>query len=684
MRIVAQRCLYGVDINPLATEMAKLSLWLLTLAKDKPFEFLDHAIRCGDSLVGLHDLEQLRHFSLKPDADDAVLFKGPLDNAVDEAINLRLKLEDMPSNTVEDVEAQEKLLKEAEDKIARLRCAADLLVAGEFWGEGTKDKQEKVRHAAVIALRYVENGPTEEFAEKSEKERRGQKMFHWALEFPEVIVNRGGFDAFVGNPPFLGGLRISEVLGDQYNTWLVTQNEAASRKADLCAYFFVRASVLVNATGHFGLLGSALLAETLTRKAGLDVIVSKGGSIFRAASAFHWPGDASTNVVMAWITMGQWQGSYILNDYESDGISTSLDAARSKRPVELLENNERCFQGVNPLGMGFIIDITDADEWLAADPELSTVVRPYISGKEINDSINQEPVRSVIHFGERSHQEASQYSRAFAHLKESVYPERMQKDGTKYPRMVDEWWKFWHGRQGLFTAIHDNQVAHVLACARVTKYISIVRIPSEWVCSDKVIVFVMDQWPDFMLLQSSFHDVWARNEGSARGDTFNYVVKSCFLTFARPRSVAGTSTLGADYYSHRKSTMLNRREGLTKTYNRFHDPEESASDIQKLRDLHVEMDQAVAAAYGWTDLKLGHDFHETKQGLRFTISESARRDVLQRLLKLNHERYAEEVKQGLHDKKMSKAKKTGKPKKSKKSQPTTRMLFDDDDDEEGG
>src|SRR5271166_2498986 len=94
-RIVAQRCLYGVDKNPLAAEMAKLSLWLLTLAKDKPFEFLDHSIRCGDSLVGLHNLEQLRHYSLKPDTDDAVLFKGPLDSAVDEAINLRLKLEDL-------------------------------------------------------------------------------------------------------------------------------------------------------------------------------------------------------------------------------------------------------------------------------------------------------------------------------------------------------------------------------------------------------------------------------------------------------------------------------------------------------------------------------------------------------------------------------------------------------------
>ena len=101
--------------------------------------------------------------------------------------------------------------------------------------------------------------------------------------------------------------------------------------------------------------------------------------------------------------------------------------------------------------------------------------------------------------------------------------------------------------------------------------------------------------------------------------------------------------------------MQSRQEGLTKTYNRFHDSGESAADIQKLRDLHVEMDKAVVASYGWSDLDLGHGFHETKQGTRFTISEAARREVLARLLKLNHERYAEEVAQGLHDKK-------GKPK----------------------
>jgi len=95
--------------------------------------------------------------------------------------------------------------------------------------------------------------------------------------------------------------------------------------------------------------------------------------------------------------------------------------------------------------------------------------------------------------------------------------------------------------------------------------------------------------------------------------------------------------------------MQARKEGLTKNYNRFHDPAEAAVDVGQLRELHVEMDRGVATAYGWTNLNLGHGFHDTKQGVRFTISERARQEVLARLLALNHERYADEVRRGLHE-----------------------------------
>ena len=84
-------------------------------------------------------------------------------------------------------------------------------------------------------------------------------------------------------------------------------------------------------------------------------------------------------------------------------------------------------------------------------------------------------------------------------------------------------------------------------------------------------------------------------------------------------------------------------KGLTKLYNRFHDFNQTDNDISTLRELQVAIDLAVAAAYGWQDLDLGHGFHETKQGIRFTISEAARREVLDRLLALNHQRHAEDV-----------------------------------------
>lgn len=103
--------------------------------------------------------------------------------------------------------------------------------------------------------------------------------------------------------------------------------------------------------------------------------------------------------------------------------------------------------------------------------------------------------------------------------------------------------------------------------------------------------------------------------------------------------------------------MRARWEGLTKTYNRFHDPTEVSSDIARLRDLQVEMDDAVAAAYDWSDIDLGHGFHPTKQGSRFTLSEPARREVLTRLLKLNHERHAAEVAVGLDGSRKRPAKK---------------------------
>ena len=146
--------------------------------------------------------------------------------------------------------------------------------------------------------------------------------------------------------------------------------------------------------------------------------------------------------------------------------------------------------------------------------------------------------------------------------------------------------------------------------------------------------------------------------------------------------MTGLDDIGERYHDHRRQIMLARQEGLTKTYNRFHDSEEADADIQKLRELHVEMDRAVAAAYGWADLDLGHGFHETKQGIRFTISEAARREVLGRLLKLNHERYDDENNQGLHAKKGKPKKPSGGRGRKKSASSDGPKLFNEGDEED--
>lgn len=657
MRIIAQRCLYGVDKNPLAAEMAKLSLWLLTLAKDKPFEFLDHSIRCGDSLVGLHSIDQLRHYSLKPDADDAVLFKGPLDSAVDEAINLRLKLEDMPANTVEDVQRQEKLLMEANEKIARLRCAADLLVAAEFWGENAKDKLEKVRHAAVKSGHYVEKGPTEEFEQVAAKERRSQTMFHWPLEFPEVIVKRGGFDAFVGNPPFLGGKRIVQAYGDEYRTFLKQHVVDKKGAGDLCVYFYHRAFDMLTRTGTAGYLATSTLAEGDTLHCGPQHLIKRGATFIRTVPKMPWPGVADVEVAIIHFVKGTWFGISFVNEEPVESISALLTANNLDLTVHPLASRKgKSAKGVTPLGAGFVLSQSEAAAMLQSDPRNSEVIKPYIVGADFNRNVGQTPSRFVIDFGEMTEKEAARFFLPFERVRTLVKPER-----DKLHRQVHEtcYWKHWDRRTEFFANLPQGRV---LLTALISKHWALAFVPSGYVYDQKVVVFSESEWHTFSLYQSAIHEVWARREGGLNlGPTPSYTVSANFNTFPLPWKtvdapapkdlVESLGTIGERLHVHRALLMDSAEEGLTDTYNRFHDSDKNDADIQMLRELHIEMDQAVSAAYGWTDLDLGHGFYKTKQGIRFTISEPARREVLQRLLKLNHERYAEEVKQGLHGKK---------------------------------
>jgi hypothetical protein len=246
-----------------------------------------------------------------------------------------------------------------------------------------------------------------------------------------------------------------------------------------------------------------------------------------------------------------------------------------------------------------------------------------------------------------------------------VKPDRdklgLKKDASAktYARL---WWQF--GRKGseLYSTISGME--RVLVRARFSNANAFCFIDCYVVLAESVVIVATDETCLSIPLQSTFHEIWSGKYGSTFGRVLLYTPSDCSETFPWPHNMDSLDDIGSKYFVLRKSIMLSRKEGLSKNYNRFHKRDEDSIDIALLRTLHVEMDHAVAAAYGWTDLDLGHGFHETRQGIRYTVSEAARREILDRLLALNHERHEEEVKKGLHEKAKPKAKSAGKrPKK---------------------
>ena len=689
---MAQRCLYGVDKNPLAAEMAKLSLWLLTLAKDKPFTFLDHAIRCGDSLVGIRDIRQVQFFQLDLDHADRSLFAGPVMGLVDEAMELRKKIEAQPANTVEDVREKEQLLKEAEEKTDRLRYAADLLISVEFQPTSSASEKEALHNSmAIQAGHYVQSGAIREFREVARKAINGQRTFHWPLEFPEVLVDRAGFDAFVCNPPFMGGQKITGNLGTDYRDYLVEHLARGKRgSADLCSYFFLRAARLLRADGQLGFLATNTIAQGDTREVGLDQLTADGYVIPRAVPSRPWPGTASLEVAHVWLRRGRWASAFVLDEKSVTGISAFLSepGAVIGPPHRLSANAGKSFQGSIVLGMGFVLEPEEARRLIDKNPRDREVLFPYLNGEDLNSRPDQSPSRWVINFfdwpldrhsapDDYEGPVAADYPECLAIVQEKVKPERL-KNNRKARR--EKWWQFAERAPELYRTIAgmDRFLIHPLT----SKHHTLLFISPGLVASYMTVVLPLDSWADYCLLQSDLHWKWALEYGNKLENRPQYTPSDCLETFPFPDGMQGLGQVGEAYYEYRRKVMLSRQEGVTSTYNRLHSPDERGLDIQKLRDLHVEMDKAAATAYGWSDLDLGHCFHETKRGTRFTISEPARQEVLARLLKLNHERYAEEVKQGLHDKKgKAKPASSGRGRKSRAPSGTAILNFGDEEDD---
>lgn len=697
-RLIAGRCLYGVDINPMAVELAKLSLWLITMQKNKPFGFLDHALKSGDSLLGVSFVKQIENFSLRSGERQVTFSTANLFRLVDEAAAKRSALEELPSNDYVQIKSQNQLHAEAEAATARVKAVADALIAFELRGlNGDAYEKQRAEEAEKIQLRMKRDfDASYELPAHTYGQLRGRTPFHWALEFPEVFA-RGGFDAFVGNPPFMGGKKITSSFGTDYRDHLVRNlAEARLGVADLCAYFFLRVNALMRADGGTcGLVATNTIAQGDTREVGLGQLIVPGGMhIIRAVVSTPWPGAAALEVAYVWLHHGEWSGDRILNQESVSEITASLTRASrvSGNPFRLAVNLGKSYQGSILLGMGFTLSPDEAHEILSKDAKYHDVIFPYINGSDLNTRPDQSPSRFVINFNDwplmRSNvgtwKNAQDFERK-AWLRNGIVPlDYAAPVAADYPlclEIVEEkvkpgrdivkrniyrnrWWNYAERQSSLYAALKN--VPRVFAAAQTSKFTKVSVLSPELVFSNAVILLLFSDFGTFAVLNSAFHTEWVAEYASSLETRLRYVPTDCLENFPLPECLVQLEVLGREFEDYLSSLMLALDEGLTKTYNRFHSSSDESEGIVRLRALHVEIDQAVAAAYGWSDIELDPGFHATKQGERYTISESARMEVLDRLLTLNHERYAEEEAAGLHDKKAKK--KTAAKKAVKKSQ----------------
>ncbi|MCZ7456708.1 hypothetical protein O7595_03405 [Streptomyces sp. WMMC940] len=701
-RQIIEHCLYGVDINPMAVEMAKLSLWLVSMDPGRPFTFLDDRLVAGDSLLGVTTLEQLEAVHLDVGKGDLIGSAAEIDRLVEALAQERHAITEIEGKDLASLTEKRWRLAKAREHTDRLRLIGDLVAGAALatcasgrvaWyeEEGGKRLRDLFPSAAELARRIAPGAEEESDAEAVREAEAAAREWlaselpegnlarvpvHWPLEFPEVFLERGGFDAVVGNPPFFGGKKLTGSMGEAYREHIVDYLANGKRgHADLAAYFVLRAHQLLNKTGQFGLIATSTLTQGDTREVGLDQIVASGSVIRRAVKSAKWPTkSASLKYCFACTSKQALAPSAIrMLGYQSmrRGISSSLNpVTRENSWVEpLARNSGMTFTGSYVLGMGFTLPRDLAQAWIAGDRSYSEVLFPYVNGQDLNTSPTHGGERWVINFHDWPEPKARSYPKAFAQVEAQVRPERQRRKPSgefvlRRP-LPERYWQYAEKQTAMVRATTD--LNHCVLLARSSELVMPAMLKTGQVFSEKTVVIATEDHGVLAVLSSALHYWWAIDRGIAEPKVPNYAPSDVFETLVRPALTDRLRAAGARLHDFRSELMTRRNVGLTAIYNLVHDDSCQDPDIVELRRIHGEIDKATIEAYGWYDLldesgstppadpthetfPLVHGFHETDQSTRYTIGLLARTEIIDRLRQLNHQAYADEVFLGLHKK----------------------------------
>ena len=538
-RLVAQRCLYGVDKNPMAIDLARLSLWLVTLARDHEFTFIDHALRHGDSLVGL-TRKQIEGFHWDAEAPHFQLGTETMEvqRQLARVSELRQLIRELGDEAPEH-ELRE-LLDQADCELRNVRRVGDLVLAAFF--QGAKPKERESRRLSYAGLLLEISGQDE--SARGDGPAPPVTAFHWEFEFPEVFERENpGFDAVVGNPPFAGKNTIAAAHPAAYLDWLKRLHAESHGNSDLVAHFFRRAFDLMRDGGSLGLIATNTIGQGDTRSTGLRWICHHDGEIYRVRSRLKWPGDAAVVVSVIHIAKGIDPGPRELDGQEADRITAFLfhDGGHDG-PESLKANAGKSFQGSIVLGMGFTFDDTDKkgvatplaemNRLIEANPRNREVILPYVGGEELNTSPTHVHHRYVINFRDwplrradlgATWRDATDDQRRDWRRDGIVpldYPELVAADWPELLAIVEErakperdyqnrkalrerWWQYAEKRPGLYSAI--DGLDRVLVSPQTSNVQALAFLPSEMVFAHTLIVFPLSDHTSFAILQSRFH-----------------------------------------------------------------------------------------------------------------------------------------------------------------------------------
>ncbi|MET2971220.1 Eco57I restriction-modification methylase domain-containing protein [Vibrio harveyi] len=684
-RLISERCLYGVDINPLAVELAKLSIWLITLSKDRPFGYLDHNLKYGDSLLGIHSLDQVLRLTFNLlEAKNSQLLEQSTSEYIEQLVldssEIRQRLAAHDINLVADIDDMAYVAEKAEEKILIVKLIADALTGLALESGG------KVKDGSSLSwlIKQALNGDAVALDALKKQSFRGvnfdlqenaklRKAFHWPLEFPEVFISSNrGFDAIIGNPPFLGNTSIRGINGKSYRDFLTNIiADGRKGKADLVVFFFLRAFSLIKENRFIGLIATSSISEGESKEVGLRYILNNNGTITNATPMLKWVGSASIVVSVIHIVKGSWEGSRFLSNSNVEFISDNLTSGQRWIPLPLKENKGLVFKGTEPNGEGFLIDTNLAKDMIRSDQSYSKVLFPYLIAREVNQSPSQSSNRWIINFWDWNETKASSYSSAFSIVRKEMKHIRQKLNAKgEYAlgkTLAENWWLLKRTRPELYHKIgrgadfdyqskswkEDFPLDKVIVFARgATKFLSFSYVDNNQIFGDSLCVITSDSYSLLALLSSEFHTVWAWEFGGRKTHDLRYIQDEVFDTFPMPENLLNgdyqlMECVGDNFVALRSSYMKTYDIGMTKFYNDLHDPSVNNDEIKLIRLKHIDLNNAVLEAYGFESLNLDFGFHQVGylpegKNTRFTISEEAREEILYRLSMLNKARHEAE------------------------------------------